>query len=43
MAGRSDGAIFRLIYPSKNGEAEAELNDLLKELLPQMSQFIPDE
>jgi exosortase D (VPLPA-CTERM-specific) len=43
MAGRSDGAIVRLIRPIKKGEAEAEaqMNDLLKEILPQLPQFIP--
>lgn len=46
MAARYDGAIVRLISPIKKGESEAEaeapMNELLKEILPQMSQFIPD-
>ncbi len=45
MAGRYDGAIIRLIIPLKEGEAEeaaeAELNDLLKELLVELPRFIP--
>lgn len=47
IAGRSDGAILRLISPiDKNdpdGEAnaEAEMNALLKELLPKLPRFIP--
>ncbi|WP_272010719.1 VPLPA-CTERM-specific exosortase XrtD [Roseovarius sp. ZX-A-9] len=47
MAGRTDGAILRLISPIKKGqpnaeaEAEAEMNGLLKELLPRLPRFIP--
>ncbi len=45
MAGRYDGAIVRLISPLEKGQAEAEaeaqMDDLLKEILPQLSRFIP--
>jgi EpsI family protein len=49
MAGRTDGAILRLISPISKGqpdaeaEAEAEMNDLLKELLLRLPRFIPGE
>src|SRR6056297_2101165 len=45
MAGRSDGAIIRLISPIGEGQsedvAEAQMNDLLKELLTELPRFIP--
>jgi exosortase D (VPLPA-CTERM-specific) len=45
MAGRSDGAIIRLISPIREGQpeevAEARMNDLLKELLTEIPRFIP--
>jgi exosortase D (VPLPA-CTERM-specific) len=45
IAGRTDGAILRLISPIRNGqpeaEAEAEMNALLKEILPRLPRFIP--
>jgi hypothetical protein len=49
MAGRTDGAILRLISPISKGQpdaeakAEAEMNDLLKELLLRLPRFIPGE
>ena len=45
IAGRSDGAIIRLISPIGEGQsedvAEAQMNDLLKELLTELPRFIP--
>ncbi|WP_367878031.1 VPLPA-CTERM-specific exosortase XrtD [Sulfitobacter sediminis] len=45
VAGRFDGAIIRLISPIKKDqpevEADAQLNDLLTKLLPQLPRFIP--
>ncbi|WP_417525535.1 VPLPA-CTERM-specific exosortase XrtD [Marinovum sp.] len=45
VAGRTDGAILRLISPLRKeqpvAEAEAEMNALLKELLPRLPRFIP--
>jgi len=45
MAGRSDGAIIRLIRPIGEGQsedvAEAQINNLLKELLTELPRFIP--
>lgn len=45
MAGRYDGAIIRIIGRIEKGQpestAEAEMNDLLRELLPEIPRFIP--
>lgn len=47
VAGRRDGAILRLVseidHEDPNGEqkAEAEMNAMLKEMLPRLPQFIP--
>jgi exosortase D (VPLPA-CTERM-specific) len=45
MAGRLDGAIVRLIRPigedQSQAEVEAEMNGLLKEILPELPRFVP--
>jgi exosortase D (VPLPA-CTERM-specific) len=46
MTGRRDGAIIRLSAPINKGqseqEVEAQMNDLLKKILPEVPRFIPN-